>query len=231
MHALLRELQASMNPTTLEKQEGVWGTIKKAVGTAADVADTAVSSIPVVGTAYDAGVGAYKAGKAQYHAGRAFGKWATGDKKGAAVQAKKAAGAGVDALGRAAGVAASFAAPGAGGAAASLATKAVAKPLVKAAVSGAVKTGVKSLAKVGTTAAHKALNKKPGEKPAVPAVKPTVPLVPKKNKPVLGAPSASESVLFQSVRALVEFRSLVGLPVTQEQRQQLEAEEALDVES
>lgn len=227
MHVLLRELQASMNQTTPEKQEGVWGTIKKAAGTAADVADTAVSAIPIVGTAYDAGVGAYKAGKAAYHGTKALGKWATGDKKGAAVQAKKAAGAGVDAVGRAAGVAASFAAPGAGGAAASLATKAVAKPLIKTAVSSAVKTGVKSLAKVGTTAAHTALNKKP----AVPAAKPTVPLVKKKSKPVLGAPSASESVLFQSMRALVEFRSLAGLPITLEHRKQLEAEEAPDVES
>ena len=211
MRALLRELQATLTQTTRTpmtslEQESVWGGLKKAAKTAADVADTAVSAVPVVGTAYDAGVGAYKAGKAAYHGGKALRKWATGDKKGAAVQAKKAAGAGVDALGRAAGVGASFVAPGVGGAAASTATKLLAKPVIK------------GLAKVGTTAAHKALATKPA------------PLV-KKKKPVLGAPSASESVLFQSVRALVEFRSLVGLPITLEHQQQLEAEEALDVES
>jgi hypothetical protein len=208
-----------MHPENSETQEGVWGGIKKAAGKVASVADTAVSAVPVVGTAYDAGVGLYKAGRTLQHGTTALRKWATGDKQGAAASAQKAKEAGVDTLGRAAGVGASVLAPGVGGAAASLATKVAAKPLVKAAVSGAVKPVLKSAARAGTAVAQNAIKKKPKISPAVP---PTPPLVPAKQ---------SESVLFQSVRALVEFRSLVGLPITQEHRAQLEAEESLDAGS
>lgn len=231
MRPLIAELRAQLKqsisePSAPVKQEGIWKGIKKAASKVADVADTAVSAIPVVGTAYDAGVGAYKAAKTIQHGTKALGQWATGNKKGAAASLQKAKESGIDTLGRAAGVGASMVAPGAGGAAASLATKAVLKPLVKTAVSTAVKTGVKGIAKAGTTAAHNAIKKPAASavKPAVPpAAKPVTPLV--KKKPPMAA-TASESILFPSARALVEFRSMAGLPITKEHQARLEAEES-----
>lgn len=234
MRPLIAELRAQLKqsisePSAPVKQEGIWKGIKKAASKVADVADTAVSAIPVVGTAYDAGVGAYKAAKTIQHGTKALGQWATGNKKGAAASLQKAKESGIDTLGRAAGVGASMVAPGAGGAAASLATKAVLKPLVKTAVSTAVKTGVKGIAKAGTTAAHKAI-----AKPTAPPVKPSIgPVVNKKKPPVAGgAPIATtgESITFQSNRALVEFRSMAGLPITKKHQALLETEELeLDV--
>jgi hypothetical protein len=218
MRALIAELRAELTqavsaPEAPVSQEGVWKGIKKVASKVADVADTAVSAIPVVGTAYDAGVGVYKAAKTVQHGTKALGQWATGNKKGAAQSLQKAKSAGVDTLGRAAGAAAGFVAPGVGG----LAAKVIGKPIIKAAVGTAFKSGAKSIIKAGTTAAHTAI-----DKPTAP------PLVKKKKPPVVGgAPVATtgESVVFQSNRALVEFRSLAGLPITKKHQALLETEE------
>src|SRR3954470_3049764 len=102
----MRELISELR-TLQTQREGVWGTVK-------DVADTAISSIPVAGDVYNGAIGAYKAGKAAYHAGKGVAQWATGNKKGATSSFKKAKNAGVDALGRGAMAAASTV--GAGGA-------------------------------------------------------------------------------------------------------------------
>jgi len=181
------------------QQEGIWKGIKKVAGTVADVADTAVSAVPVVGTAYNAALAAHKANKAIGSGIVGAAQWATGHKKAAASSFKQAKTAGVDALGRGA-IAGASMIPGGG-----MVAKLVAKPLVKA------------VAKAGMAAGHKAINKPIAAAPMVPPVK---------KKPVLAAPVAGESVLFPSTRALVEFRSLVGLPITKEHQTQLEAEDA-----
>lgn len=186
MRDLIDELRAL-------QQEGVWGGIKKAAKTAADVADTAVSSIPVVGDVYNAGIGAYHAGKAAYNAGKGVGQWATGQKKAAASSFKKAKSSGIDAVGR--GVMAAASTIGAGGAA-KIAGRSIVKPLVKTAISAGVKTAGK--------AAVDASNAPP-----------------KKKKPAV-AP-ASESTEFLSPSALLEFRALAGMPpLAKEPKKQVE---------
>lgn len=184
--ALSRELQAV-------QQEGIWKGIKKAAGTVADVADTAVSAIPVVGTAYNAGIGAYKAQKAVSSGAKALGQWATGKKKEAAKSWKQAKTAGVDAATRGAVAAADLApVPGAGA-------------LAKVGIA-AGKAGVKQLAKSGGEAAKAAINK---PKPAAPSPL-TTPLV--KKKPLPG--TASENVALTTGCELTEFLRLAGAPKT-----------------
>lgn len=212
LRSQLAELKAQ-NLAPIE-QEGIWNGIKKIAHKVASAADTAVSAIPVAGTVYDAGVGAYKAQKALVHTGQGIAQTVMGKKKAAAKSFQKAKNAGVDAAGRVAGVAASVAAPGVGGAVASVATKSIAKPLVKAAAADAFKTGVKALAKTGANAAHQVINRAAAPKPGI-----------VKRKPVFAPPPSSESVLFPSALALVEFRSMAGLPITEEHQTQLEAEE------
>jgi len=215
MRALIAELRAQLvqlapEPTTPVEQEGIWKGIKKVASKVADVADTAVSSVPVVGDVYNAGIGAYKANKAVYQGAKALGQWATGNKKAAASSLQKAKSAGADAVGR--GVMAVASTVGAGGAA-----KLAGRALVKPAITAAVKTAGQAVVNRPTSSPSASAAPKP---PMVPSVK--------KKKPVAAA--ASESVLFPSTRALVEFRSLVGLPITKEHQTQLEAEEAaLDV--
>lgn len=200
MRELIGELRALQ-----AKQESVWGTVK-------DVADTAVSSIPVAGDVYNGAIGAYKAGKAAYHASKGVAQWATGNKKGATSSFKKAKSAGVDALGRGAMAAASSV--GAGGAA-KIAGRSILKPLVKTALSA----GVKTAAKAAIDANH------------------TTPSIPPKKKKSAGTSAASgaippsppkpiEGVSFPSVLALVEFRVMAGMSITKKHQQQLEAEEA-----
>jgi hypothetical protein len=197
----LRALTAELKQLVEPQQEGVWKSIKGAASKVGDVADTAVSAIPVVGTAYDATRGALSGAAALGHGAAALGKWATGNRKGAKASLKQAASSGADAAGRAVGVGAGMLAPGVGGAAASLATKAFAKPLIKTAVKSAFKAGAKDLAKKGVYAAHKALNKPP-------------------------VATAGESIEFDSARSLVEFRTMAGLPITKAHQTQLEAEDA-----
>lgn len=191
MRDLIDELRAL-------QQEGVWGSVKKAAGKVADVADTAVSSVPVVGDVYNAGIGAYKAGKAAYHAGKGLGQWATGKKKAASSSFDKAKSAGIDAVGR--GVMAVASTVGAGGAA-KIAGRSLVKPLVKTAISSGVKAAGKA---------------------AVDANKASPSLPPKKKKPAVPAP-ASESTEFLSPSALLEFRALTGMPpIVKEPKKQVE---------
>lgn len=149
--------EESLEALTLElrtlAQEGIWSGIKKVAGKVASAADTAVSAVPVVGTAYNAGRAAISANKAIGKGIVGAAQWATGHKKAAADTFKQAKSAGADAATRGAVAgAAAIPVPGAG-----LAAKAGAVGL---------KSGIKKVATAGGAAAQSAIAR-PKKKPTL----------------------------------------------------------------